>query len=250
MSHLHLSPPGRPISTAWVRPLRLAFVRMNGGLLVALLLVACAAPAVVRPPGAADSVVSPPSLGSVPKSKPVFCLPPYLAFELTPGERPVTPRDEDRIAVERLVASTATRKLSESGFKVLTVADLSLEKRRSVDAILGILADRQQLLGRAYKDKSGLASELRELGEVTGASIACLQWLRVRIGRSGGWNLWSGAVWAGTHSSDVKVVLLSLYDGQHLWARQAYVHALPLDREFLTAMEALFAEPTAGSKTR
>lgn len=220
-------------------------VRVGTRLLLTLLLTACAMPVALKtPPATLDS------LASVPRGGPVFCLPPYVAFERTPSERPVSPSDEDRTAVERLVASTTTRKLSESGFKVLTVTDLSGESRRSVEAILGTFAGRHQLLARSYKDKNELTSELRQLGEVTGTSIACLQWLKVRVGTAGGWNFWSGAVWAGTHSSDVKVVLLSLDGGQHLWARQAYVHALPLDRKFAIAMEGLFVEAAGADMGR
>jgi hypothetical protein len=205
------------------------------GLVALVTLSACASPVVVSMPSIADS------LANVPRGEPLFCLPPYLTFELAPSERRVAIREEDRVAVERLMTSTTARKLGESGFRVLTIGDMQPDRRRAVEAVLGGLGDRHEILARSYKDKSELSTELRRLAEATGTSTVCLQWLRVRIGKGGGYNLWSGAVWAGTHSSDVRVVLLSLENGRHLWARRAFVHALPLDSEFATALEALFA---------
>lgn len=195
--------------------------------------------------------VGPPSSSALPSTIPrgetIFLLPPSPSYELAHNEALLPAAQYGANAACSLMASNARDRLREKGMHVLTPEDMPQGKKAEVETILGKLALECQTLASFYRSKQELIPVLQELQEVSGASAAFVQTLRVKVGMGGGWDPYTGQIWQGTSSSDVKVALISLRTGEHLWANEVFVRCLPYGARFAEAVRLLFEEPSPKS---
>jgi hypothetical protein len=77
---------------------------------------------------------------------------------------------------------------------------------------------------------------------VSGAQLALLPLVIMRVGRAGGYDANSGAVWTTTSSTSVRLAVISLQDGQRLWTREAFMRSVANDKDLNRALDVAFQE--------
>lgn len=196
--------------------------------------------------GATPVVVGPPKSGvsarPFPHGESVFLFPPHLSYERVENETALPPDEYGADETSLLLISTTKRKLIEKGMRILTSESISEDKRAKMVPILKKLENKYRVLASYYKSKKEVMPLLQKLKKISDASIACVQLLRVKVGSGPMWDPVSGQVRPGTSSSDVRIVLISLFTGEHLWANEVFVRSLPSDKPFSNALEMLFEE--------
>ena len=199
-------------------------------------------------------------VGCVTKTSPVFVDPPneiLLPHEIQKGETVIiffpyiTYHDVQTdnelssesfkvdILSEKMI-SIAKTNFIQKGLNVLTVNDLPEDKKGNANDILKELKINSPLILAYYKKKEPVLEKLNQLQNVSGASMGYVQHIKVNVGKGGGWDPNSGAMWSGTSSSTAKGVLISLDDGKIIWARELFIRVLPDSNTFFNALEKMY----------
>jgi hypothetical protein len=100
-----------------------------------------------------------------------------------------------------------------------------------------------RLLAGPKRDRSTAIADVRQIAAaVSGAQLALLPLVIMRVGRAGGYDANSGAVWTTTSSTSVRLAVISLQDGQRLWTREAFMRSVANDKDLNRALDVAFQE--------
>ena len=171
----------------------------------------------------------------------LFLLPPHMTFEDAATETPLPSYSHGGDQVHAIMMSTVFEGLHEAGFRVLTQDSVETNAQSAAGTVIQRLNEECHVLTSHTKDKSALLPLLRQLAEITGANVACVQTVRAKIGSDAMWDFVNtGAMAQGTSSSAIKVVLVSLTNGDIVWSNESFVRYKPTSSKFNQAVKMLF----------
>lgn len=181
-----------------------------------------------------------PPLSAVMHGERVLQVPTRAVYESVDTDRELTEPPAD--AADR--AAQLDRRLRErlvaKGVSVVQVADLSPDARAEVDRNLADLRPRVLRLIGVGKNKEQFLPALAALGRATGAELACVPVFYAKVGKPGGYDGNSGAIWTTTSSTSVRVAVISLATGERVWFREAFMRSLAQEHDLDRAVGVLF----------
>lgn len=182
-----------------------------------------------------------PHLSAMAHGQRVLLLPTRVIYESvdTDQEVPLPPEATERAA---RVDQAMRERLVREGFAVVTPSELAGDVRQEVDAVLTGLQLRYVRLIGAGQDKSAFLSALGELARLTGAELGCVPVYYAKVGKSGGYNPNTGAIWTTTSSTSLRIGLVSFSTGERIWFREAFQRSVATRRDLERALNVLFEE--------
>jgi hypothetical protein len=175
------------------------------------------------------------------KGEVIFLLSPHMTFEDAATEASLPSEQHGGAQVHSVMMSTAFEKLHEAGFRVLTQDSVEYNSQAAAGSVIKNLNEECRVLTSDTKDKSALLPLLRQLAEITGANLACVQTVKVKVGSGAMYDfVFSGAMRQGTSSSTINVVLVSLKNGDIVWRNESFVRHKPPSSEFNKSVKMLF----------
>jgi hypothetical protein len=183
-----------------------------------------------------------PALSAVVRGERIVQLPTRVIFESVDTGRELTSAPPE--AAERAVQLDLglNTRLVAKGLHVVTPADLPSEVRPGIADVVGQIGPRYVRLIGASRDKSSFLPSLAELGKLSGADLACVPVFYAKVGKGGGYDPNSGAIWTTTSSTSIRVGLVSLATGERVWFREAFMRSVAQRRDLDRAIDVLFRE--------
>jgi len=139
------------------------------------------------------------------------------------------------------MATVVPAGLGEAGMRVLTVDSLASSDLGAVGDAVRRLTEESRVLVSVRKDKSALLPALKQVADISGAGVACVQTVRVKVGSGAMYDPNSGAMAQGTNSTAIAIAFVSLTTGEVVWKNEAFVRYLPSSGKFEKAVKMLFA---------
>jgi len=236
--HLFLFVASRPL-----RPIVVAIARGVGVsafvLLAPLSCASLARPVLVRQPDA-------PTTSAI-EARSIHILWPLLFYEdvQTQHEEQPDPGEFDRVRrkiVQEIEAAAASKGFTFSG-------DQDLEGAQQAAVELGMETLRRDVMTvfKARKRTELFEEALGSLGDSLDAELVIASFLRVKVGRGGYWDPYSGGIYPGTSTSQLLLAIIDLSDRQVVWTSEVFARRGP-DRALLGKMleMALSSLPESG----
>ena len=179
-----------------------------------------ASPPMLAQPGGAYQVADLEFRGSK-----ILILPPILRYRDVQGERELSATEQPNKALfEELIASYAQTALSQRGFETLTEQKLAQAQSEETRGVLKELAGTAETLLKSWsKDRDARLKQLGFLKDRHAVDGVLVQVLELKLGQSASWDfVATGAVFAGTSSSNLKVALVDTAQGDLAWERESF----------------------------
>jgi len=157
-------------------------------------------------------------------------------------EENIAPENIPDAIEEEFFLSLAKKGLSQKGFTVTGPDDFKAIPGTQMENLLAALKNQHRVLASHYKDKGETIPLLIQLSDVSGASLACVLSLRVKIGQDAFYDPLTGRAGESPNSADYKVALVDVRNAQHVWRNEVYVRSLPNNGEIANIMELLFQD--------
>lgn len=133
------------------------------------------------------------------------------------------------------------KKLIENGLTVININESGEYQKDKTHSLFDQLNKNRFILASRFKEKSGLIQTLNEAQNVFDAGLVCVVLLDVTLGDYGIIDpVLTGNARQSSHSSDLKIVMLSLHNGEHVWRNEIYARDLPKDTNITQWVERLF----------
>ena len=176
----------------------------------------------------------------LPEGKSVVVLTPLLSFKQADSND--VSDHYTNLTKESSIKGIVEKMLTNKGLSVVSVTSLGKSKRTRINPLLNHLVKNRPILASRFQDKNDFIATLNDLQDLSGAVYLCVVLLDVDLGHFWGMDpiLITKNVWETTHSSDLKIAMLSLQHGKHVWRNEVYVRALPTDEMVTQWVETLF----------
>ncbi len=115
--------------------------------------------------------------------------------------------------------------LSKEGFGVMHADALSYEDSKYRTAYNRILDERINLFRSSLS--TGLANDLKAFGESLNNANILVILLRVKVGSSGTWDPFSGAITSESSYTRLKAILVETKSGRSLWKNEVQLREIP-----------------------
>lgn len=196
-------------------------------LLVPLGCASLARPVLVRQP----DVLTP----SAVEAGSIHILQPILFYEdvQTESEKEPEQGEIDRVGfkiIEEIEIAAAGK-----GFACSRDRDLAVPQRRSLAGAMDALRHDESTVWKARKRKALIEQSLGPMGESLDADLAIVSFLKVKVGRGGYWDPYSGGIYPGTSTSQLVLAIIDLRKAKVVWTNEVFARRGP-DRALLGRM--------------
>ncbi len=173
----------------------------------------------------------------------IFILSPKIVYRDASSDRELPSAGSRARGPDSELLSYAQESIPQRDFSVMSFNDLTSEEQLQLDGILSTLKESSNELFKTWKKREDLQQSLEILKESVHADAVLAQILEVRLGTSGTWDpVVSGAVTAGTNSSEVKMGLFETSTGNLVWKRSAYFRQIPERGLLYKSLQMLYAD--------
>jgi hypothetical protein len=183
-----------------------------------------------------------PPLSTAVHAERLLQLPTRVIYESVDTDRELTEPPPEATARAARLDGELRGRLAARGLQLVALPELAPDVRAETDGVIAKVRPRYVRLIGASRDKSAFHDTLAELKRLTGAELACVPVLYVKVGKSGGYDPNSGAIWTTTSSTSLRVGIVSLTTGERVWFRESFMRSMANDRDLGRAIDVLFRE--------
>jgi hypothetical protein len=165
----------------------------------------------------------------------IHILRPLLFYEDVQTEQEKNPDGGELARIRRTIVDEVEGVARSKGFTSSGDPDLEVAQRKAVDLGIETLRHRKTTLFKARKRTVLLDETLGSLGSVLDADLVIVSLLKVKVGRGGYWDPYSGGIYPGTSTSDLMLAILDLREHRVIWTNEVFARRGP-DRALLEKM--------------
>ena len=152
-------------------------------------------------------------------------MPAILKYESISNDAPLPQATYKGEEAGDFLVSHSAEILSKGGFGVLNAKALSNEDSKFKTAYNIMLDERINLFRSSLS--TDLANYLKAFGESSNNANILVLLLRVKVGSSGTWDPFSGAITSGSSYTRLKAVLVETKSGRSLWKNEVQLREIP-----------------------
>ena len=157
--------------------------------------------------------------------KNIIIMPAILKYESISNDAPLPQATYKCEEAGDFLVSHSAEILSKGGFGVLNAKALSNEDSKFKTAYNIMLDERINLFRSSLS--TDLANYLKAFGESSNNANILVLLLRVKVGSSGTWDPFSGAITSGSSYTRLKAVLVETKSGRSLWKNEVQLREIP-----------------------
>ncbi|NOZ26085.1 MAG: hypothetical protein GXO94_08380 [Nitrospirae bacterium] len=155
----------------------------------------------------------------------IIIMPAVLKYVSISNDAPLPPATYKGEEAGAFLVSYSSELLSKKGFSVLNAKALSSEDSKFRKAYNEILGERISLFRSS--SNPDLTEDMKVLAESSNNAGILIFMLRVKVGPSGTWNPYTGAITSSSSYTRLKALLVETGSGRKLWKNEVQLREIP-----------------------